>query len=100
MNSMRVAVVASHPIQYQAPWFRALARATDLEVFFCHRQDAAGQAAAGFGVPFEWDVPLLDGYRSQWLENVAARPGVSSFSGCDTPSIEERLAAGGFSACI
>lgn len=97
---MRVAVVASHPIQYQAPWFRALARATNLEVFFCHRQDAAGQAAAGYGVPFDWDVPLLDGYSSQWLENISSRPGVSSFSGCDTPSIVSRLKAGNFSACI
>ena len=58
----RLAIVASHPVQYQAPWFRALARVTDLTVFFCHRQDGAGQADAGFGVPFEWDVPLLNGY--------------------------------------
>ena len=46
----RLAIVASHPIQYQAPWFRALATVTDLTVFFCHRQDAKGQADAGFGV--------------------------------------------------
>ena len=38
-SSYRLAIVASHPIQYQAPWFRALARETDLTVFFCHKQD-------------------------------------------------------------
>jgi glycosyltransferase involved in cell wall biosynthesis len=98
---MRLAIVTSHPIQYQAPWFRALARVTDLEVFFCHEQDAAGQAEAGFGVGFDWDVPLLDGYRHHWLTNVSSRPGVSSFGGCDTPEIASRLAANsGFDACI
>lgn len=61
---MRLAVVVSHPIQYYVPWYRARARVSDLEVFFCHRQDAADQAAAGFGVEFEWDLPLLDGYRT------------------------------------
>ena len=83
----RVAVVTSHPIQYHAPWFRALAQVVDLEVFYCHRQDAAGQAAAGFGQPFEWDVPLLEGYRYRWLENVSPTPHVESFRGCDTPAV-------------
>lgn len=96
----RVAVVASHPIQYQAPLFRALARVVDLEVFFCHRQDEAGQARAGFGVEFTWDVPLLDGYSHTWLENVSAHPDVSRFAGCDTPEIADRLKRGRFDACL
>lgn len=96
----RVAVVTSHPIQYQAPWFRALARMLDLEVFFCHRQDASGQGAAGFGQAFDWDIPLLDGYAHTWLRNVADRPNVESFAGCDTPSILEELRRGRFDACI
>jgi glycosyltransferase involved in cell wall biosynthesis len=96
----RLAIVASHPIQYQAPWFRALARATDATVFFCHRQDAADQARAGFGVAFDWDVPLLDGYRHEWLENRASAPDVSRTGGCDTPSIADRLRDGRFDACI
>lgn len=100
MSTAHVAVVTSHPIQYQAPWFRALAKHTDLEVFFCHRQDAAGQAAAGFGVEFEWDVPLLDGYKFTWLTNQATQPDVSTFGGCDTPEIADRLRDGQFDACI
>ncbi len=97
---LRIAVVTSHPIQYQAPWFRALSRAADLEVLFCHRQDDAGQGAAGFGEPFEWDVPLTDGYQSRWLRNVAAAPSVDCFSGCDTPEVSEVLAGGAFDACV
>jgi glycosyltransferase involved in cell wall biosynthesis len=96
----RLAIVTSHPIQYHSPWFRALAGVTDLKVFYCHRQDAAGQAEAGFGVEFEWDVPLLDGYRYSFLENRAASPSVFTFAGCDTPEIGERLAEGRFDACL
>lgn len=97
---LRLAIVASHPIQYQAPWFRELAARVELEVFFCHKQDASGQADAGYGKTFEWDVPLLDGYSSQFLVNVSRQPGVYTFDGCDTPEIAERLAAGRFDACI
>jgi glycosyltransferase involved in cell wall biosynthesis len=96
----RVAVVTSHPIQYHSPWFRALAQVVDLEVFYCHRQDAAGQAAAGFGHPFEWDVPLLEGYRYRWLENVSPTPQVESFRGCDTPAVAALVREGGYDACV
>lgn len=96
----RLAVVASHPIQYQAPWFRALASRTDLTVFFCHRQDADGQSAAGYGEPFEWDTPVTEGYPHVWLRNVAKNPNVFRFGGCDTPDVFERIREGRFDACI
>jgi glycosyltransferase involved in cell wall biosynthesis len=100
VDAARFAIVASHPVQYQAPWFRALAREASIEVLFCHRQDAAGQAAAGFGQPFEWDVPLADGYPHRWLHNAARSPSVDHFFGCNTPGIGEALQAGRFEACI
>lgn len=98
--SFRIAIVASHPIQYQAPWFRALAARTNLTVFFCHRQDRDGQAAAGYGEAFEWDVPVLEGYPYTWLSNVARDQNVFRFNGCDTPEIRERIQNGRFDACI
>jgi glycosyltransferase involved in cell wall biosynthesis len=97
---LRLAIVASHPVQYQAPWFRALAARADLTVFFCHQQDQTGQRDAGYSDGFAWDIPLLDGYDSVWLQNVSAQPGVFAFSGCDTPEIAQRLASGQFDACI
>ena len=92
---MRLGILASHPIQYQAPGFRALAKVVDLEVFFAHRQSAAEQGKAGFGVAFEWDVDLLSGYRHRFLKNVSSKPGVDHFFGCDTPEIAEIIRARG-----
>lgn len=97
---MRLAVVTSHPIQYQAPLFRALAEVVDLEVFFCHRSTPADQASAGFDVEFEWDVDLTVGYPSQFVRNVARRPGTGNFTGCDTPSIGDHLRRGRFDALL
>ncbi len=97
---MRLAVVASHPVQYQAPYFRALARRLDLTVFFCQQHHADLERRAGYADGFSWDVPLLEGYRHVWLRNVARRPDVSRFGGCDTPEIRERLAEGRFDACV
>jgi glycosyltransferase involved in cell wall biosynthesis len=77
-----------------------LARRFDLEVFFAHRQDAVGQAAAGFNVAFDWDVPLMEGYVYRWLRNVARRPSVSGFSGCDTPEVHGLIANGRFDAFL
>ena len=84
---MKVAILASHPIQYQVPWFRALARKMDIHVYFAHRQTSRQQAEAGFGVEFDWDVDLLTGYPHTFLHNRSRSPSVNHFFGCDTPEI-------------
>ena len=88
---MKLAIVSTHPIQYYSPWFRYLAeqgaslsgppsrkasQGFGFEVFYAHRQTAKGQAEAGFGVEFEWDVPVLEGYPYRFLKNVSQRPGL------------------------
>lgn len=97
---MRLGVLATHPIQYHAPLYRALAEELDLTVYFAHRQTAEGQAKAGFGVAFEWDVPLLDGYEHRFLDNRSAEPDVSTFRGCDTPEIGRVIAEEHFDAFL
>ena len=68
----------------------------EFEVFYAHKQTARGQAEAGFGVEFEWDVPLLEGYPHRFLKNVSQRPGLEWFGGCDCPEIGEILVGEGF----
>lgn len=98
--SVRIGFLVSHPIQYYAPIFRELAKRCDLSVFFAHRQTAAGQAQAGFGVAFDWDVDLLSGYPSRFLTNVARSPSTDRFWGCSTPEIAREIGAGRFDAFV
>jgi glycosyltransferase involved in cell wall biosynthesis len=97
---MRLAIVASHPIQYQAPLFRALAKLVELNVYFAHKASRTDQAGAGYGVEFEWDTDLLSGYRHEFLVNVSKNSGTDHFSGCDTPEIGARVQSGGFDAVL
>lgn len=98
----RLALVVTHPIQYYVPWYRALAARSELEleVLYCHRQDAQGQAAAGYGVAFDWDVPLLEGYRYRFLRNVARCPSTDRFFGCDTPELHQLLTRARYDAVL
>jgi glycosyltransferase involved in cell wall biosynthesis len=61
----------------------------DLRVYYCHQATPREQADAGFGVEFDWDVPLLEGYPYTFLKNIAALPGHGRFGGFDTPEIEK-----------
>lgn len=66
---LRVAYLLSHPIQYQSPLLRRLASEPelDLTVFYTSDFSLRSYRDRGFGVPVQWDVPLLGGYRHQIL---------------------------------
>lgn len=102
MSAQRLAIVTTHPIQYHAPWFRALAATEGLEpeVIYCHQATENQQAAAGFGVQFAWDIPLLEGYRYRFLHNSAAQPAVTTFAGVNTPEIATIIAQEKFAAVL
>jgi glycosyltransferase involved in cell wall biosynthesis len=97
---MRLAIVTSHLIQYQAPLFRELAAQLDLTVFVACRATPQDQASAGFDVAFSWDIDLTLGFECQYLSNISRAPGPSHFFGCDTPEIGARLRNGQFDALL
>ncbi len=92
LNKTRLVIIATHPIQYHAPWFRELAKKKqiDLTVLFGIIPNAE-QQSVGFGKQFSWDISLRDGYYSECLDNVAENPNLSSFSGIDCPSVYSEL---------
>jgi glycosyltransferase involved in cell wall biosynthesis len=66
---VRLAYLVSHPIQYQAPLLRRIALEPDIDltVFFGSDFSVRGYRDEGFGVGVKWDVPLLDGYKHEFL---------------------------------
>ncbi|MBF0623665.1 MAG: glycosyltransferase family 4 protein [Magnetococcales bacterium] len=85
---IRLAIVTSHPIQYNAPLFREVARQPGLavRVFYCW-QGPAGSMDPQFGRPVAWDLPLLEGYDHVLVPNQAADPGTHHFGGLDNPGM-------------
>lgn len=65
----RLAVFATHPIQYQVPIWRTLAETSwlDVVVYYFSDRSVRGGLDEDFGVPVVWDIPLLDGYKSVFV---------------------------------
>ena len=61
--------MVTHPIQYFAPLFRTLAAQPGLEltVYYGSRRGTVPLVDPGFGKPYTWDIPLLEGYRYKFL---------------------------------
>jgi glycosyltransferase involved in cell wall biosynthesis len=85
----------THPVQYYAPWFRHIAThcpEIDLTVLYA-TTPTPRQQGREFGVAFEWDVPLTEGYRSRVVR--ASAPGADldsrHFRGLDVPEIASAL---------
>ncbi|HMP72045.1 MAG TPA: glycosyltransferase family 4 protein [Kiritimatiellia bacterium] len=90
--TFRLLVIETHPIQYKAPLFRSFASDPRfrLKVWYAMLPDAR-QQGEGFESSFSWDVPLLDGYDYEVLDNRSARPSVVRWGGCDTPEVHRKL---------
>ncbi len=68
-RTIRLAYLVSHPIQYQAPLLRRIAAEPDIDltVFFGSDLSVREYKDEGFGVGVAWDVPLLEGYKYEFL---------------------------------
>lgn len=89
----RLAIVASHPIQYQAPVWRALAQMAELDVhvFFGSDFSVRGYHDAGFDVAVKWDVPLADGFAHTFLSTDLRIQGMQGFYGLRPTGLRDSL---------
>jgi glycosyltransferase involved in cell wall biosynthesis len=90
----RLAIITTHPIQYNAPWFRLLAqrKKVELKVFYTWGQlEEGAKHDPGFGKNVEWDIPLLDGYDYTFIKNTATDPGSHHFKGIDNPTLKKEI---------
>lgn len=73
MAPIRLAHLVSHPIPYEVPLYRELARRPEVELTVYYYSDASvrGYQDVEFGRHVAWDTPLLEGYHSRFLPSAA-----------------------------
>lgn len=90
----KLAIITTHPIQYNAPLFRLLheRRNIQVKVFYTWEQSQNGQLYdPGFGIHRQWDIPLLEGYEFTFVRNTASNPGSHHFNGIINPTLVREL---------
>jgi len=98
-DSLSLAALVSHPIQYQAPLFRTIdgIQGIDLTVYFCDERGVEPTVDPGFGEEVVWDRPLLDGYGYEFLPNLRSGSN-EGLLGDVNPRIVSKLRAGNHDA--
>ena len=92
----KLAVVTTHPIQYNAPLFKLMSNELDFEtmVFYTWGEASIGSKYdPDFGQEIEWDIPLLDGYQYTFVDNVSDDPGSHHFNGIINPTLNREIQA-------
>jgi len=94
-HGKRLAVVLSHPTQYFSPWFQHIVGHSDIElkVFYLWRFGVEHKTDRSFGHALKWDIPLLEGYESEFIPNVSSDPGTHHFLGLNNPGLVNALVA-------
>ena len=90
----KLAIISSHPIQYNAPLFALLAKEDniDLKVFYTWGVDSIEEKYdPDFQQNIQWDIPLLEGYQYQFLENTSKDPGSHHFKGIINPELNQEI---------
>jgi glycosyltransferase involved in cell wall biosynthesis len=97
----RLAIVASHPIQYQDPFFRLLAQESDIDltVLYCSRHGAETYRDEDMGTTLRWDVEMLRGYEHRFLQNFRGDPN-AGYTRLINPGIVPALMRGKYDAVI
>ena len=92
-----LAILTTHPIQYQVPLWQALAKdgRVPFEVWYLTRHAMTPTRDREFGKNFAWDLDMLAGYPHKFLD-VAAGANPNSFLKCRiTESLRDRLRGSG-----
>jgi glycosyltransferase involved in cell wall biosynthesis len=90
----RLAIITSHPIQYNAPWFALLATGNKIviKVFYTWGGNVLkDKYDPGFGKKVVWDIPLLEGYDYTFVKNISPDAGSHHFRGIINPTLNKEI---------
>lgn len=92
----KLAIITTHPIQYYAPYFKLLTERGNIEVKVFYTWGASvlkGKYDPGFKKVVEWDIPLLEGYEYEFLDNIAKDKGSHHFWGINCPTLISNISS-------
>jgi glycosyltransferase involved in cell wall biosynthesis len=93
-KAKKIAIISSHPIQYNAPLFALLAKEPEIEliVFYTWGEQSMGaKFDPDFGKTIDWDIPLLEGYAYTFVQNTSKDPGSHHFKGIINPTLNKEI---------
>jgi glycosyltransferase involved in cell wall biosynthesis len=89
-RTRKLAIITTHPIQYNAPLFKLLAQREKIliKVFYTWGESVLeAKYDPGFKREIQWDIPLLEGYEYEFIGNKAPDKGSHHFKGIDNPGL-------------
>ncbi len=87
----KLAIIVTHPIQYYAPVFKLIAKKLELKVFYTAGDMSLNNYDHGFKKKIEWDIPLLNDYNYEFLENTSKSKGSHHFKGIVNPDAIQQI---------
>ncbi|MBX9782822.1 MAG: glycosyltransferase family 4 protein [Chitinophagaceae bacterium] len=98
----KLAIITSHPIQYNAPLFRLLSKRKKIavKVFYTWGQSEKEVYDAKFAMQRSWDIPLLEGYDYIFVKNTSKHPDSNRFFGIINPGFIQQLKKEQFNAVL
>ena len=90
----KIAIVTTHPIQYNAPLFGLITKEQEIELMVFYTWGASSVESKydpDFGKVIEWDIPLLEGYNYSFVTNTSSDPGSHHFNGIINPSLNREI---------
>lgn len=93
VGPVRVAWLATHPIQYQTPLLREIARMPDVDLTAIFFSDFSvhGYHDKEFGQAVNWDVPMLEGFKHEVLRHAESPQEGFSFMQPRVPQLKALL---------
>lgn len=96
MMMKKLAIITTHPIQYNAPLFEMLSKSDKItiKVFYTWGDTVLEEKYdPGFRKVINWDIPLLNGYDYHFCKNVSTDIGSHHFNGIINPDLIDDINA-------
>jgi glycosyltransferase involved in cell wall biosynthesis len=89
----RLAIITTHPIQYNSPLFQQLTKSKEIQikVFYTWENSQFEKFDSGFGRKITWDIPLLEGYEYAFIKNVSKKQDSKHFFRIKNPGLNKEI---------